>query len=185
MSFGERLRMTWELSWPLAAIDLGVVLLIHGVIDAQGEALDSAWAVAAFFIVSPWVVRRALARRYGSCRVVVVSGEQDRARLQYQQSLKVMWLLAWRSSLLGLGALLLVSGVLRLLHTSAHDLATPGPLVNALGLSAVDALTSLLFFPFLIPGMLRKRFRSFHLEWRPVLEKQPQKRAPGARAARP
>ena len=177
--------MTWELSWPLAALDLGAMLLIHGLIDARGEALDSAWAVAAFFIASPWVVRRALARRYGGCRVAVVTGAGDRARLQYQQSLKVMWLLAWRSSLVGLAALLLVSGVLRLVGISTRDLATPGPLVNALGLSAVDALTSLLLFPFLIPGMLRKRYRGFHLEWRPVTEPQPQKfTAPGVRAAR-
>jgi hypothetical protein len=40
---------------------------------------------------------------------------------------------------------------------------TPDPYVNALGLSLLDTITSLIFTPFLIPGMLRKRFKGFHL----------------------
>jgi hypothetical protein len=67
---------------------------------------------------------------------------------------------------MALAALLVVSALLRLAGITARDLPTQGPFVNALGLSAVDALTSLVFFPFLIPGMLRKRYRDFHLEWR-------------------
>ncbi len=158
--------MTWELTWPLALADLAVVLVVHGLLDTNGETLDSLWAVVSFFVVSPWVVRRALALPYDRKTVAVVQGESVLERLTYQQSLKVMWLLAWRSLLLALCALLVLSGMFRLLGLRGSDLPTPGPLTNALGLSAIDALTSLAFFPLLIPGMIRKRYKSFHLELR-------------------
>jgi hypothetical protein len=163
--------MAWEMTWPLAALDLAVVLTIHGVLDPQTETLDSVWAVIGFFVVSPWVVRRALSQRYGSVRIAVVSQGADRSRLTYQQSLKVMWLLAWRSTVLALVALLVLSALFRLAGIQAGDLPAQGPLVNALGLSAVDAVTSLLFFPFLIPGMVRKKYRDFHLELRSTSRK--------------
>jgi len=169
--FRERLGMAWEMTWPLALLDLAVILLIHGVMDTQTETLDSVWAVIGFFGASPWVVRRALARSYGNIRVAVVAQEQDRARLTYQQSLKVMWLLAWRSTVLALAGLLVLSALLRAIGLQSHDLPVQGPLVNALGLAAVDAITSLIFFPFLIPGMVRKRYRDFHLELRSTARK--------------
>lgn len=156
LPFRERFRMAWELTWPLALMDLSVVSLIHGMLDVSGETLDSLWAVAAFFVASPWVVRRALSLPYGSLRV--------QPRLTYQQSLKVMWLLAWRTLVLSLIALLVISGALRLFGVTGRDLPNPGPFLNALGLSAVDTVSSLVFYPLLIPGMFRKRFRGFHLE---------------------
>jgi hypothetical protein len=167
----ERFLMTWEMTWPLALLDLAVILLIHGVMETQTETLDSVWAVIGFFVVSPWVVRRALARSYRSIRIAVVAHGQDRAKLTYQQSLKVMWLLAWRSTVLALAGLLVLSALLRVVGLQSRDLPAQGPLVNALGLAAVDAITSLIFFPFLIPGMIRKRYRDFHLELRSTSRK--------------
>jgi hypothetical protein len=162
----QRLLMTWELTWPLALMDLSVVVILHGMLDVQGETGDSIWAVAAFFAVSPWVVRRAFARAYDKRRVIVMHGAEKQARLTYQESLKVMWLIAWRSTVLSLAALLVISGVLRFAAPNAiREFDTPDPYRNALGLSAVDTLTSLAFTPLLIPGMLRKRFKGFHLAW--------------------
>lgn len=165
--------MAWELTWPLALIDFAMVILIHGVLDVQGETLDSIWAVATFFVVSPWVVRRALAQQYGTWRVIVVRRGTEAPRLSYQESLKVMWLLAWRTLVLSLAALLVISGIVRLAGGYTLYFSTPDPLVNALGLSAIDAVSSLMFSPFLIPGMLRKRYRNVHLELREVLGRQP------------
>jgi len=156
--------MAWELTWPLTLIDLVVVVLIHGVLIVEGEALDSIWAVAAFFVVSPWVVRRALARAYGPARVVVIRGGEEQAKLSYQESLKVMWLLAWRALPLMLAALLVISLALRVAGIKGSYFSIDDPLENALGLSTIDALSSLLFSPFLIPGMMRKRYRGFHLD---------------------
>jgi len=161
LTYRERLRLAWELTWPLALIDMGVVFVIHGLLETGGETWDSIWALAAFFAVSPWVVRRALRRQ----RIAVIRpGGARRAALSYQESLKVMWLLAWRTLALSLAALLAVSLLLRIAGGASHDFSTQNPLVNNLALSLADAISSLVFAPFLIPGMLKKRFRGFHLE---------------------
>jgi hypothetical protein len=155
LAYRDRLRMAWELTWPLALIDLAVVVLLHGLLDVQGESADSIWAVAAFFGVSPWVVRRALNLKYGRWRV--------RPRLTYQQSLKVMWLLGWRTLALSLAALVPVSLALRALHLDAN-VSGANPLMNNVGLSVADAVSSLVFYPFLVTAMLRKQYRGFRLE---------------------
>jgi len=156
MTFRDRLRMAWEMTWPLALIDIAVVVFVHGLLEVEGETADSLWAFASFFTVAPWAVRRALRMKYGPWRIA--------PSLTYQQSLKVMWLLMWRSLVLSLAALLVVSLFLRAVGIGSHALAEQGPLVNNLGLTAADSISSILFFPFLIPGMLRKRYRGFHLE---------------------
>jgi hypothetical protein len=170
LTFRERVHMAWELTWPVSLLDLLVVVVIHGVLEAQGETLDSIWAVAVFFVVFPWVVRRALARPYGILRTVVVTRGEERPRLSYQQSLKVMWLLSWRPLLPTFLALLVISATLRLARVDTNhfidSFSSNDPLANAVGLSVIDAITSMVFLPFVIPGMLRKRYRGFHLEVR-------------------
>lgn len=163
LSYAQRLRMAWELTWPLAMMDAAVVLLLHGWFNAAGETWDSMWLVISFFVVSPWVIRRALRRQYGPYKIAVVHRDR-RDTLNYQESLKVMWLLAWRTLVLSLVALVLVSLLMRLTGVAARDFSTQDPMVNNLGLSAVDAVSSLVFSPLLIPGMLRKRYRGFSLE---------------------
>lgn len=164
LSFRERFQMSWELTWPLALIDAAVVVVIHGVIEARGETLDSIWAVVDFFAVSPWVIRRALARRYGVWDIVVKHRGEEQPRLKYQESLKVMWLLSWRILPLALLAALAISAVLRLLRVPTAVIDTQDPLANALGLSVVFSLASLVLTPLLIFGMLRKHYRGFRLE---------------------
>ena len=164
LPFRERWRMSWELTWPLALLDAAVVVVIHGVIEARSETLDSIWAVAAFFLASPWVVQRALARRYGARNVVVRTRDEERPRLNYTESFKVMWLLAWRTLPLALLAALAISGLLRLLRVPITVIDTQDPLANALGLSVVDSVAGLVLTPLLIPGMLRKKYRGFRLE---------------------
>jgi hypothetical protein len=158
--------MAWELTWPFALIDLGVVVLLHGVLDVSGETGDAIWAVVSFFVVSPWVIRRALQREYGGSRIVVERGDAEASTLGYQESLKVMWLLAWRWLALALAALLVLSLALRVTGFSSHRFSTEDPLASNLGLSVVGDVSDLALFPFLIPGMLRKRYRGFHLEFR-------------------
>jgi hypothetical protein len=164
-------------------MDLAVVLVIHGVLDAKDETPDSIWAVVAFFVASPWVIRRAFRRAYEGWRIGVerATGEGP---LRYQESLKVMWLLAWRSLVLGLGALLLVSLALRVLGLGTQRFAVDSPLGNALGLSAVDALTSLAFTPLLVPAMLRKRYKGFRLELQPEPAETPKTPPPRKKARR-
>jgi hypothetical protein len=162
--FRKRFRLAWELTWPFALIDLSVVLLLHGVLAVSGETGDAIWAVASFFLVSPWVIRRALRREYGGSRIVVLRGGAVSFGLGYQESLKVMWLLAWRSLVLALAALLAISLALRVTGLNSYRFSTQDPVTNSLGLSLVEDGADLVLFPFLIPGMLRKRYRGFRLE---------------------
>jgi hypothetical protein len=155
LTYRDKLRMAWELTWPMALIDLAVVIVVHGILDVQGESADSMWAVVGFFGVSPWVVRRALNLKYGTWNIL--------PKLTYQQSLKVMWLLGWRTLVFSLAALVPVSLILRGLHLDAN-LTAESPLVNNVGLSLADAVSSLVFYPLLVTAMLRKRYRGFRLE---------------------
>ncbi len=166
ISFKERLRLAWELTWPLSLADLAVVVLLHGAIDVHGEMADSVWALIAFFVVSPLVVRWALGRGVANWKIVSVVRGVEAARLSYQQSLKVMWLLAWRTIPLSLAALLLVSAAFRATGASLGSISVQDPLVNNAALNLLDTLTSLLLYPLLIPGMLRKRYKGFRLEVR-------------------
>jgi hypothetical protein len=164
LSYAHRLRLAWELTWPLAVIDAAAAVVIHAVLRVEGPALDSLWAVAVFFGVSPWVIRRAFRRAYGGSVIGVErAAPSPGGPLRYQESLKVMWLLAWRTLVLALGAILAFSFLLRLAGVSALSFSVESPVVNALGLNAVDSLATLLFAPLLIPSMLRKRYRGFRL----------------------
>lgn len=146
------------MTWPLALIDLIAVFVIHAVVEARDEKLDALWAVVSLLVVGPYVVRSALAQRY--------SGYEISPPVTWQQSLKVMWLLAWRSEVLGLAAIMLVSSLLSLAPAWRASVTTTDPLVNNIGLSLVDAVSNLLFYPLLIPAMLCKRYRGFHLSVR-------------------
>lgn len=168
LSYRSRFRLAWELTWPLTALDLAVVFLIHGLFEPANETPDSVWALIAFFGVSPWVIRRAFAQTYRGLRIAVTR-PQGPSPLSYQESLKVMWLLAWRSMVLGLAALLLLSLLLRIFGITARDISVQSPLANALGLSLIDAVTSLAFTPLLTPSMLRKRYKGFLLELQPLV----------------
>jgi hypothetical protein len=163
LPYRERVRLAWELTWPMALIDTAFVLLIHGILDTPGETADSIWAFVAFFAVSPWIVRRGLRLPYGPWRFEVARRTNRDSVLSYQESLKVMWLLAWRTLALSLVALLAVSLLFWAVRWN-YRVNTESALWNNLGLSATDAVSSLVFTPFLIPGMLHKRYRGFHLE---------------------
>jgi hypothetical protein len=166
LSWRDRFVMAWELTWPLAVLDVLFVLLTHGLFSVQGEAWDSGWAVVSFFVVSPFVIRRALERPYSGLRIFVVRSTGVAKSLSYQESLKVTWLFAWRTLILSFAALILISFLLRAAVHTSYNFSTQDPMVNSLGLSAVDVLSSLAFTPLLIPGLIRKRFKGFHLEVR-------------------
>src|ERR1700675_3914055 len=111
--------MAWEFTWPMALIDLVFVFVVHGLIEPSGETWDSIWAVASFIAVWPWVIGRAFRRDYGPYKVMAahreIEGNKYLGSPRYQENLKVMWLLAWRSLVLLLISGLLVSMLLRLM----------------------------------------------------------------------
>jgi hypothetical protein len=174
----ERFRFTWECTWPVLAVDVGRALVFYGLLDVPATDADTLYQFAAFFLIGPLAVRRALKKKYpsaessakgkpGTVRIATLR-EIEEIAPGYQQAFKVYWLLGWRSLILLLPALLLLSFVLNnLLSIQLSTLAQgASPLANALGLAAVDAAIGLLLAPLLIPGMLAKRYRGFRLEVR-------------------
>jgi hypothetical protein len=166
LSFRERLLFAWQIIWPLAALDFGWAVLLYLVIAKNESNLDSVYRLASFFLLAPWVVRRAFAFPYSGFRLEVLR-EGAPSRLDYQDSLKVMWLLSWRTAILTLAALvplsLLLSAITdKPLAESARSLAST-PFTNALALTVADLGSSFLLLPLVIPGMLRKQYRGFTL----------------------
>jgi hypothetical protein len=169
LSYRERLRFAWQLIWPSALIELGwaVFQIVAGV---QSTGVDSLYYVASFFLIGPWLVRRAIRLGYPDFSLVVV-GDDDRAHgMTYQESLKVFWLLGWRTAILMIAALIPLSLLVgALVKVSLADWVRSfgfSKVGNNLGLAAVDFLAGLALFPLLIPTMLRKQYRGFHLEVR-------------------
>lgn len=165
LSWRERFRVTWELVWPGTLIDATRALLLF-LLGIESTSLDSIYLLIAFFVVEPWVVRRALRLKYPGLHFNITGEEDSEPRpMSYQESLKVVWLLTWRSTLLLLAAAVpfsfLVGKVLHLPLTEWFHASSR--LANALGLTMVDLVTGLAFFPLLIPAMLRKEYRGFRI----------------------
>ncbi len=169
--------MAWEFTWPMALLDLVFVVVVHGIIEPSGETWDSIWAVISFIAVWPWIIGRAFRREYGHRRVMAArsqtGGNKYASPPVYQENLKIVWLLAWRSLVLLLVAGFVISLVLKLIGGASYDFSTTNPLINNAGLDAVDILSNLIFFPLLIPGMLRKHYRGFDLVLEPAGLRRP------------
>ena len=167
LTYRERLRFTWELLWPALLIDLAWALFSF-LADFGSSGPESVYHVAAFFLLIPWVVRRAIRHPYPGFRFVVLwDGDDEPHPMTYQESLKVMWLLNWRVAALTLISLapisFLLGVVLYLPLTEWFKFAAGTKLGNSLGLTALDLITGFAFFPFLIPGMLKKQYRGFRV----------------------
>jgi len=170
LSYRDRLRMTWEIVWPLLALDLAWGMLFYVLLGRTESTVDTAYHLVTFFVIGPLLVRRMLRLRYSSFRVQTLRGGRD-VEAGYQEAWKAFWLLSWRSTVLMLVSLVPLSFILgkitdRPLSEYARG-ASGNPFVNALGLMAVDAVTTVVFVPFLIPAMIRKRYRGFRFEIRP------------------
>ncbi len=183
LSWSERFRLAWEMVWPATAIDAAWEIL------AWMAGIDSklAFAVSAlggFFIVETWVVRRAVRHSYASFSLSVGEDVDDPPhRMTYQESLSVVWLLTWRVTVLSLAALLVTSLVCKILNiplTEWFSFASGSRLGDALGITAVDFITGLAFFPLLIPGMIRKEYRAFRIRI-----ERPKTAAPAPKPGRP
>ncbi len=170
MSFRERVALTWSITWPLLLIDILWTLLLHAFSDGNTSTAETAFQVASLFVVGPMVLRRAIRRGTPEHTIAVVKSGQD-ASMSIGDALSVFWLLAWRSLILALLALVPLSLLLKFVVTPALNEWVRGlaasPVTNALGLTAVDGIMNMALVPFVIPSMLRKRYRHFTFSLRP------------------
>ena len=175
MNVRERVALTWSMTWPLLAIDVLWTILLHAAVEGDTNTAESIFQAVSFFVLGPMIVRRAIRRGTTEHSIAVLkpnpqpSGPYE-SSLTIGDALSLFWLLAWRSLILMLLALVPLSLILKSivpagLNAWVHALAA-APVSNALGLTAVDGITNMLFVPFLIPSMFRKRYRGFTLALR-------------------
>jgi hypothetical protein len=184
LSFGERFALAWKLVWRIALIDIAILSLVFLVLGARINDIFVGYSLFATLVVYPFVVRQVIPKRYDDFRIKVLS-DGDETTMDYTQSFKVAWLLGWRSELLVYVLLLLISPLAQLLPFQLSGLvpkAQEAPWINVVGLSLLMNLAGLILWPVVMPGMLSKQYRGFHLEVeRKTAEVRPPKRAKAAR----
>lgn len=163
LSAGERLAVAWALLWPEVVAEMLVHPIVHG-LAATGLSfgtLDLFDAGLRFFVVSPWVVRRAFALSYSGFRFEVVrkTGEMG---MRYGDGLAVVWLFLVRTALI-----VLVAGVPMMLAWKfaggAFDLSAHGSLSRDLlgTLSAIPIVLALSMW--LVGTAVRKQYQNFSI----------------------
>ncbi|HUQ91168.1 MAG TPA: hypothetical protein VM120_05760 [Bryobacteraceae bacterium] len=165
LTWGERLGLAWQLAWPAVVLDFIWSFVVHVILDVKSTGVDALYLVPYLLVIAPWLVRRMFRRTYPNFRLkTMIHGAP--APMGYTESFKVMWLLSWRTSVLMLVLLLLVSMALGLVHVQLATLVPSteeAPFFNTVGLSVFENGAALLLMPLVIPGMFAKRYQGFRV----------------------
>ncbi len=163
LSYRERLRLAWELAWPLFLLDLAVIGVAYLIVGPKITDLYVAYALLALVIVNPFLVRRMAGLRYPGFRLAVLSDGAE-AEMGYTESFKVAWLLGWRTEIFSYLLLFIVSPLAQLLPFQLSSLVpstSDAPLLNIVGLSLFSVMAGLTLSPFIMPGMFSKQYQGF------------------------
>lgn len=165
LTFGERVSLTWQLIWPALVLDAIWSVIVYSIYGSIPPELELGFVLPYLFIIAPWLVRKMFGRKYPAFRLkTLVEGKET--KMGYTESFKVMWLLSWRSSILMLAALLVVSLFGRFLSFQLSSLvpsAKDAPLFNQIGLSVLENGSSLFLIPLVMPGMFHKHYQGFRV----------------------
>lgn len=165
LTFSERYRMAWQVTWPTIAVDTAWAVLVHGLLQIEGQAPLLFHEFFSLFLVAPFLVRRMVGLKYPEFRIKTLFADGE-GRMGYTESFKVMWLLSWRTTVLAMFLLLpVVAVVVKITGINLQSLAPSGgsELVNQIGLSLVLNSASFVLMPLVIPGMFAKRYQGFRV----------------------
>lgn len=165
LSYPERLRLAWQLAWPVFLLDLLVIGVAYAIVGPKLTDLYVAYALLAMLIVYPFVVRRMVKLRYPGFRLKMTRDGAE-AEMGYTESFKVAWLLGWRTEILSYLVLFIVSPLAQLLPFQLSSLVPStqeAPLFNIIGLSLFSVLAGLVLSPLVMPGMFSKQYQGFRL----------------------
>lgn len=165
LTFSERLQLAWQLAWPAVVFDIFWSFLIHVVFNIHATGVELIYLIPYLLFVAPWLVRRMVRRRYEGFRLKTVFAEGE-GEMGFSESFKAMWLLSWRTSVLMIGLLLVVSFFLQFLKVDLASLAPSSreaPFLNQAGVSIVENAAALLLMPLVLPGLFQKRFQGFRV----------------------
>lgn len=165
LTLGERYSLSWQLTWPLTLLDIATAFVIHVILDIHKPGAELVSEIPNLLLVAPWIVRLMMRRPYPGFRLkTLVDGRE--AAMGYTESFKVMWLLSWRTEILMLVLLLIVSFFLRFVNVQLSSLVPSteeSPFISALGLSLVMNAAALILMPFVMPGMFSKKYQGFRI----------------------
>jgi hypothetical protein len=180
LTLSERYSLAWQLTWPLTLIDIGIAFIIHVILDIHKPGAELVSEIPNLLIIAPWIIRLMMRRSYPGFRLkTLVDGAP--AQMGYTESFKVMWLLSWRTEMLMLVLLLVVSFFLRFVNVQLSSLVPSteeSPFLSALGLSLVLNAAALILMPFVIPGMFSKKYQGFRIVAERITAQPPVPAAP-------
>jgi len=170
MNFRERYHWTWQYLWPMTAVELiwsGFSYLSYG--ESWYVPAEAIHAVVSTFVISPWACRRAIGYGYPTFRILTFGyGRQEPKQISYLESFKVAWLLGWRSEVLILPLFFLLLSLLlaplKRLLGMAEITAGASAAASDFYLTLFAFAMDMLLLPLIIPGMLKKKYRGFHIE---------------------
>jgi hypothetical protein len=163
LNWSERFQFAWQLTWPSLLLGIGWALSAFLLIGRIPTFLQAGYAFFDLLIVSPWLVRRAFRLQFSTYRLETVRNGMP-FPIGYTESFKVMWLLAWRSSILFLPTLILIGNLFRIVGINFAEFAPSpetAPLLDQVGLALFEDAGFLLVSPLIVPGMIHKRYRDF------------------------
>jgi len=165
LGFSERVNLTWQLVWPTVAAQFAWGFTVYVMLGVTSQNAELVFFVPYLLVIAPWLVRRMMRLRYAGFRLkTLVDGVES--PMAFTESFKVMWLLNWRTSVLILGLLLVVSFFGQFLSVQLSSLvptAQQAPFVNSMGVSLLENAAAMILMPLVIPGMLRKRYQGFRV----------------------
>lgn len=165
LSFSERYQMAWQVTWPTIAVDFAWAMLVHGLLEVEGQGPMLVHEFFSLFVVAPFLVRRMVALQYPGFRIKTLFADGE-GRMGYSESFKVMWLLSWRTTVAAIFLLLpVVAAFLKVTGLDVQSLAPSAgsEALNQIGLSLVLNSASFVLMPLIIPGMFTKRYQGFRV----------------------
>lgn len=165
LTFRERVTLAWQLTWPAVLCDFLWSFTVHVMLEVRSPGVEALYLVPYLLGIAPWLVRRMFRRAYPGFRLQTLDGGHE-APMGYTESFKVMWLLSWRTSVLMLALLLVVSlagGLVHLQLASLVPSSTEAPFLNEVGLSIFENGAALFLMPLVMPGMFHKKYQGFRV----------------------
>jgi hypothetical protein len=172
LSRAERLELAWALTWPGSVIYVIYWLLRASRLSPEVFIEMLCLGVLGLFLFEPWVVRRAVKLDFRGFHLVVFrSGSSEATRgINYWESLRVAWLLTWRTIMLELMLLVLVQVSWLGIHWLITGVLPPRPLdimtVQSPGAAGLlrtlgDQMFLLLLTFWVVKAAVRKNYSNF------------------------
>lgn len=165
LTYRERLGLSWRLVWPIFLLEILWAVIVHLMLELHKPGIELLPEIPSLFLISPYLVRRMMAAKHPGFRLHTLRDGVP-AVMNYTESFKVLWLLMWRTEIVSLLLLLLISMFARFLNVQLSTLvpsAEAAPFFNAVGLSVVLNGAGLFLMPLVMPGMFHKHYNGFRI----------------------